>query len=200
MGKEFSVIKLDEGFNYYEDQYREPGFEFFIFQFPIFQFSIFQSSNFPIFQFSNFPMIRQFEDLPVWQDARKLTRKIYQVTKKHSFSQDLRLKSQLQSSSVSAMSNIAEGFEYQSKRQFIKYLYIAKGSAGELRSQLYVAFDNEYITESELDELKNEATAISKQCSGLITYLEQYKPQANRVQETDHDEFYEMIESWKIID
>ena len=145
-------------------------------------------------------MIRQFEDLPVWQDARKLTRKIYQVTKKHSFSQDLRLKSQLQSSSVSAMSNIAEGFEYQSKRQFIKYLYIAKGSAGELRSQLYVAFDNEYITESELDELKNEATAISKQCSGLITYLEQHKPPSDRVQEPDPNEFYEMIENWKIED
>lgn len=138
-------------------------------------------------------MIKRFEDLPVWQDARKLTKKIYQVTSEKKFGKDYRLKGQIQASSVSTMSNIAEGFENQTKQQFIRYLHIARGSCGELRSQIYVAYDVEYIDSKLMETLKNDATSISKQCSGLINYLENYQPPTDRVQETEIDEFFEMV-------
>ncbi len=138
-------------------------------------------------------MIKQFEDLPVWRDARKLTKQIYEATRSNDFEKDFRLKSQIQASSVSIMSNIAEGFENQSKKQFIRYLYIARGSAGELRSQLYVAFDVEYISENTMKKLKEQAASISKQCTGLIDYLEQYKPPSNRVNEPSPNDFYQVI-------
>lgn len=138
-------------------------------------------------------MIRRFEDLPVWQDARKLTKQVYETTESGKFKNDFRLKSQLQASSVSTMSNIAEGFENQSKQQFIRYLYIARGSSGELRSQLYVAMDVGYINGAIMEKLKAQATSISKQCSGLIGYLEGYRPPSDRVQEPEANEFYKII-------
>jgi len=126
-------------------------------------------------------MIKRFEDLPVWQaEAGK-------------FKNDYRLKGQIQASSVSIMSNIAEGFENQTKKQFIRYLYIVRGSAGELRSQLYVAFDVKYISENELGDLKKQATSVSKQCNGLINYLENYQPPSDRVQEFDEDQFFNIV-------
>lgn len=138
-------------------------------------------------------MIKRFEDLPVWQDARKLTKRVYEVTDKKNFDKDYRLKGQMQASSVSIMSNIAEGFENQTKKQFIRYLFIARGSSGELRSQLYVAFDIRYIDDKTMSELKNQATSISKQCTGLINYLERYEPPDNVVKEPDSDEFFKII-------
>jgi four helix bundle protein len=91
------------------------------------------------------------------------------------------------------MSNIAEGFENQSKQQFIRYLYIARGSCGELRSQLYVAYDVGYLDDNLMKELRKEATAISKQFSGLISYLENYQPPSDRVQESNRNEFFKII-------
>lgn len=117
----------------------------------------------------------QFEDLPVWIDARLLTKEIYEITNNGDFKKDYRLKAQIRDCSVSVMSNIAEGFENQSNKQFIRYLYIAKGSCGELRSQLYVAFDVGYIREDELSHLKRKSASISKQCSKLISYLRGYE-------------------------
>lgn len=138
-------------------------------------------------------MIKRFEDLPVWQDARKLTKRVYEVSESGTLKKDFRLKSQLQASSVSTMSNIAEGFENQTKKQFIRYLYIARGSAGELRSQLYVSFDVGYLNEMELKDLKEQATSVSKQCSGLISYLESYQPPSDRVEEVNSDEFFKIV-------
>lgn len=146
-------------------------------------------------------MISQFEDLPVWQDARVLTRQVYEMTRDKSFDQDWRLKNQMRGSSVSVMSNIAEGFEYNSTKQFIRFLNIAKGSVGELRSQLYVALDAEYIGAQQMDNLKDRATSISKQCSGLITYLQGYDQNNNKVQEFDEENFLSKInEYYKIED
>lgn len=116
----------------------------------------------------------RFEDLPIWQEARQLTKKVYDVTREGDFSKDFRLKAQICDSSVSAMSNIAEGFENQTTKQFIRYLYIAKGSSGEFRSQLYVALDAGYIQEQVMLDLKQRAESISKQISKLIGYLEDY--------------------------
>lgn len=138
-------------------------------------------------------MIKRFEDLPVWQDSRKLTKLIYQITSSVNFENDFRLVSQIRSSSVSIMSNIAEGFENQSSKQFIRYLYIARGSSGELRSQIYVAYDAGYIDKKKMDEIKNYATDISRQCMGLIYYLEKYESSSNIVKEPNEDVFLDII-------
>jgi four helix bundle protein len=136
--------------------------------------------------------IKRFEDLPVWQDARKLTKLLYDITGQGNFSKDYRLKDQIRASSVSIMSNIAEGYENMSNKQFVRYLYIAKGSSGELRSQLYVALDAGYLDKKRMEELKNKKESISKQCSGLITYLEGYDNQGI-VRERENDDFISMI-------
>ena len=91
------------------------------------------------------PEIKQFEDLDVWQKARELTRLIYQISSDSSFAKDFGLKDQIRRSSVSILSNIAEGFERGSNKEFIQFLSYAKGSCGELRAQLYVALDQKYI-------------------------------------------------------
>ena len=117
----------------------------------------------------------RFEELPVWQAARKLTKDVYAVTSKGAFSKDFRLKDQIRDSSTSIMSNIAEGFENQTAKQFIRYLYIAKGSSGEFRSQLYVALDAGYLDSDIMTDFKTRAESISRQCSGLIDYLSGYQ-------------------------
>jgi len=83
----------------------------------------------------------QFEDLQVWQDARALVREIYKITKNSSFRRDFSLRDQITRASASTMSNIAEGFERGGRKEFVQFLNIAKGSNGEVRSQLCVAVD-----------------------------------------------------------
>ena len=91
------------------------------------------------------PKIEQFEDLAVWMLAREFARDIYKITERDNFSRDFRLKDQIRGSSGSIMDNIAEGFERNGNKEFIQFLYIAKGSCGETRSQLYRALDLNYI-------------------------------------------------------
>jgi len=112
--------------------------------------------------------VRRFEDLVVWQKARVLTNEIYKITKKSEFSKDLGLKDQIQRASVSIMSNIAEGFERGSKEEFIQFLYISRGSCGEVRTQLYVAKDQNYITEEEFQKLQKLAVEVSRLIYHLI--------------------------------
>jgi four helix bundle protein len=114
---------------------------------------------------------KTFEELEVWQNARKLAIKIYALTKEGSFSKDFKLRDQINGSAGSVMDNIAEGFEREGKREFIQFLAIAKGSAGEVRSQLYRALDREHITREVFDELREEAGLLSKQLSGFMRYL-----------------------------
>jgi four helix bundle protein len=111
--------------------------------------------------------VRRFEGLVVWQKARVLTNEIYKITRKPEFSKDLGLKDQIQRASVSIMSNIAEGFERGSKEEFIQFLYISRGSCGEVRTQLYVAKDQNYITEEGFQKLQKLAVEVSR----LIYYL-----------------------------
>lgn len=116
-------------------------------------------------------LIKQFEDIKVWQDARVLTKQIYGVTKVGNFSKDYGLRDQIQRASVSIMSNIVEGYERDSNREFTKFLSYAKGSAGEVRNLLYVALDQEYLTQLDFEKLKHDCLDISKQISGFTTYL-----------------------------
>ena len=107
--------------------------------------------------------IEKFEDLIAWQKARELTKNIYKITKQGEFQKDFGLRDQIRKSAVSVMSNIAEGFERGGRSEFHQFLVIAKGSCAELRSQLYVAFDVEYIDMdlfSKVDNLAKEASRI----------------------------------------
>ena len=114
---------------------------------------------------------KSFEELGVWKNGKKFTVLIYKVTNSKTFSSDFSFRDQLRRASVSIISNIAEGFERNGNKEFIRFLKIAKGSAGEIRAQLYIAFELDYISNSEFKELYEEINLISKQLSALITYL-----------------------------
>lgn len=117
--------------------------------------------------------IKRFEQLEVWQTSRKLTRRIYEVSRGGRLCQDFGLRDQLRRASVSVMSNIAEGFESRTTPMFTEYLGRAKGSAGEIRAQLYASLDAGYVRADEFSELMDLATATSRQISGLMKYLTQ---------------------------
>lgn len=112
-----------------------------------------------------------FEDLPVWKAARELASSVYRTTLKGKLRTDYGLKNQIQRAAVSVSSNIAEGFERGSKQEFIHFLYVAKGSCGELRSQLFIAKDVGYIDDEDFKILCNFAANVSKQINGFIEYL-----------------------------
>ena len=111
-----------------------------------------------------------FEDLPVWQSAKELSALFYKAAAEGKIRNDYGLKDQIQRAAVSVSSNIAEGFERGSKREFIQFLYIAKGSCGELRSQLYIARDLGYLDNRISEILIKTAYNTSKQISGFIKY------------------------------
>ena len=116
--------------------------------------------------------IERFEDLEVWRLSRELVKSIYKLSSGAKFAKDFCLANQIQRSAVSVMSNIAEGFERKSKKEFINFLYIAKGSCGELRSQLYIALDLNYINKDEFQTNYQSAEKISKSLGGFIKYLQ----------------------------
>lgn len=123
---------------------------------------------------------QQFEDLGVWQDARTLVKEIYTASKQRAFYRDFGLRDQIRRAATSTMSNIAEGFERGSRKEFIQFLTVAKGSNGEVRSQLYVALDQEYLTEKEFNNLRQAAFSLSRRLARFISYLEKY-PDNSRV-------------------
>src|SRR5438045_4197485 len=117
--------------------------------------------------------ITRFEDLIAWQKSRELCKNIYRVTKSVSFAKDFRLVNQIRSAAVSAMSNIAEGFERGRKAEFHQFLSTAKGSNGEVRSQLYVALDSEYISSEEFNMLLQLTEEAGRIINGLRASIEQ---------------------------
>ncbi len=113
-----------------------------------------------------------FEEILSWQRARELNVIIYKITNSSLlFSKDFGLRDQIRRASVSISSNIAEGFERQTTKEFIRFLYIAKASAGEVRSQLYLSYDIKYIEKEEFEKLKLKVNEVSKLLSGLLKYL-----------------------------
>lgn len=108
-------------------------------------------------------MAQSFEELYCWMAGRELVNIIYSLTKQPSF-KDFSLKDQICRAAVSVISNIAEGFERGSKEEFLYFLYIAKGSCGEVRAQLYIALDQGFITKDDF----NKAVEKAKQVSGLL--------------------------------
>ena len=115
--------------------------------------------------------IERFEDIDSWQKARSLTREIYRVTKRPEFRSDHGYSEQIRRAAVSAMSNIAEGFERDGTKEFIQFLSIAKASVGEVRSLLYVAFDCGMLRNDEFTALYDESMEVGRLIGGFLRYL-----------------------------
>ena len=116
--------------------------------------------------------VRDFEELAIFQKARELSKKIYPVTNKVGFKSDFRFVQQIRAAAGSIMDNIAEGFERGGNKEFINFLYIAKGSCGEVRSQLIRANDVGYLTPEEYNELYSECRKLS---AGIMNFVKEIK-------------------------
>ena len=114
----------------------------------------------------------KFEDIEAWKAARRLTVTIYRLSGTGAFARDYGLVDQIRRATISISSNIAEGFERKTAKSFVQFLFIAKGSAGEVRSQLYAALDLRYLTKEQFDAAKSDVLQVSKMLVSLINYLE----------------------------
>lgn len=146
-------------------------------------------------------MPKSFEELPVWQKARELVKYVYTLTRKEAFSKDFSLVDQIRRSSTSVMFNTSEGFERGSNTEFIQFLYIAKGSAGEARAQFYVALDQAYIAMGEFKKGVEMCKDVSGQLSGLIDYLKGSRLKGEKFKKeykSAKDRFEEMTRQFNI--
>ncbi|PTS97891.1 four helix bundle protein [Flavobacterium sp. HMWF030] len=126
--------------------------------------------------------INRFEDLEIWKEARRLAKEVHLIAIHTELRSDLRFKNQIKASSGSVMDNIAEGFERDGNLEFRQFLSIAKGSAGETRSQLYRVFDFEYISEQKFEALKTDYGNLSGKIKNFITYLNKKDFKGNKFQ------------------
>jgi four helix bundle protein len=122
--------------------------------------------------------IARFEDLKSWQKARQLANMIYDFSEIGAFSKDFELRNQIRSAAGSSMHNIAEGYDSGTDAEFIRFLKIARRSASEVQSELYLALDRQYITEPQRQIAYDQATEVKRLINGLIAYLR--KQQLNR--------------------
>lgn len=114
---------------------------------------------------------KTFEEMPVWQDAKELATLVYRLTGSQKLRKDFGLCDQLQRSAVSIMSNISEGYERNSRKEFARFLLIAKGSAGELRSQLHIAHELAYISSDEFTKAHDLVRSVSSQLANFVAYI-----------------------------
>jgi four helix bundle protein len=117
--------------------------------------------------------IEKFEDVVAWQRARELTKEIYAQTKNGAFAKDFGLKDQIQRASVSIMGNVAEGFDRGGDKEFLQYFSISKGSCAEVKSHLYAALDQQYLTTAQFTRLYKQADEVGRVLSGSMAYLRQ---------------------------
>jgi four helix bundle protein len=119
--------------------------------------------------------IERFEDIEAWQLARELTRKVYVMTKKTEFARDFGLRGQIQDAAGSSMHNIAEGFDSETNPEFVRFLRYAKRSCTEVQSELYMALDQQYITDAEFKDVYDHAGRTRATIRGFINYLVSYE-------------------------
>ena len=115
--------------------------------------------------------VHRFEDLEIWQLARKLYQKISKLAEKIKRNHDYRFADQIKAAAGSIMDNIAEGFERNSRLEFLNSLSVSKGESGELKSQLYRANDDDYLNKIEFDELYEDTDKVSKKIANFVKYL-----------------------------
>jgi len=115
--------------------------------------------------------VTRFEELEIWRLAREVANNVHVMVNIKPFKMDFALVDQIKRSSGSIMDNIAEGYERNGNKEFIQYLFIAKGSSGETRSQLYRAYDFKYITDKDFNDMINKLVQLSSKISSMITYL-----------------------------
>lgn len=126
--------------------------------------------------------IEKFEDILAWQKGRELTQHVYRATRQGEFAKDFALREQMRRAVISITSNIAEGFERDGSKEFIQYLSHSKGSCGEVRSQLYVALDEAYLSQSQWQDLHDRCLEISRLLDGFATYLQQTEIKGRKFQ------------------
>jgi len=126
--------------------------------------------------------IEKFEDILAWQKARELTQLVYRASWKGEFAKDFALRDQIRRAVISITSNIAEGFERGGTKEFVQFLGHAKGSCGEVRSQLYIALDEAYISQPDWEELHNRCLEISRLLDGFAKYLRQTEIKGRKFQ------------------
>ena len=114
---------------------------------------------------------KSFEDMEAWKEAARLVVEIYRHTRDGEFQRDFALRDQIRRSAISVPSNIAEGFERNSAKAFSNFLYIAKGSCGELRTQIYIARTLGYVDAAATRDLVAKAKRVSRLIAGAIAYL-----------------------------
>ena len=117
------------------------------------------------------PKIDRFDDIDAWKKARELVNAIYKATSHGDFSRDFGLRDQIRRASVSVMSNIAEGFERGGNKEFHQFLSVAKGSAGEVKAQLYVSLDAGHLSQEDFDSLYKLADETGRLIGGFMRYL-----------------------------
>ncbi|MCC7116950.1 MAG: four helix bundle protein [Anaerolineales bacterium] len=130
--------------------------------------------------------ITRFEEIESWKTARDLTNKVYVFSNQDGFNRDFGLRDQIRRACISIMSNIAEGFESRTDAQFINFLGMARASAGEVRSQLYIALDQKYISQEQFDNAFQLAQTCSRQIANFIKYLEA-NPRPKRISDDSAD-------------
>ena len=133
--------------------------------------------------------IKSFEELPIWKDTRKFTHKIYNLTNKFPKEENYGLTSQMTRAAVSVGSNIAEGFDRYSRKDFIKFLIIARGSISEIQNDLYIALDLKYIKQNDFQETYALTKDLGKQINGFIKYLKSYDKKNSKAGKVN-EEFY----------
>ncbi len=117
--------------------------------------------------------IEKFEDINSWKMVREITNTIYDLSSQGDFAKDFTLVNQIRRSAISIMSNSAEGFESGGDKEFINFLSIAKGSCGETRSQIYIAFDRKYISREQFDSAHGKLTETGSLIGGFMNYLKE---------------------------
>ncbi len=113
----------------------------------------------------------KFEDIEAWQICRALMKSIYEVTSRNEFARDFPLRDQIRKAAISALSNIAEGFERGGDKEFRQFLSVAKGSIGEMKAQLYAAFDAGYLKDEKFQDLMEMADHAARKIGSLMQYL-----------------------------